>query len=62
MVRYTGLAVSYIDAFREECTEVAQTRQLIDTLKRALKAYRKTYADVALHLWLSEVSIKRLFS
>lgn len=39
-----------------------QTEQLIDTLKRSLKAHRKTYRDVALALDLSEASVKRLFS
>ncbi len=40
----------------------SQTRQLLDTLKRALKAHGKTYADVALALGLSEASIKRLLT
>ena len=39
-----------------------QTTNLIMTLKRALKAHGKTYADVAEQLKLSEASIKRLFS
>lgn len=39
-----------------------QTLQLIDTLKKALKSQRKTYADVAQVLNLSETSVKRLFS
>lgn len=39
-----------------------QTTNLIKTLKRALKAHGKTYADVAEQLKLSEASIKRLFS
>jgi len=39
-----------------------QTRELIQTLKRALKAQDKTYADVAELLDLSEASVKRLFS
>ncbi|MCB1775066.1 MAG: helix-turn-helix transcriptional regulator [Gammaproteobacteria bacterium] len=38
-----------------------QTQQLIDTLKYALKAQKKTYADVARALDLSEASVKRLF-
>ena len=41
---------------------MAQTNQLIETLKQALKAHGKTYADVARHLGLSEASVKRLFS
>ncbi|WP_078118246.1 helix-turn-helix domain-containing protein [Thiosocius teredinicola] len=39
-----------------------QTQQLIDTLKHALKAQKRTYADVAKVLELSEASVKRLFS
>ena len=39
-----------------------QTDQLVDALKRALKAHRKTYRDVARELKLSEASVKRLFS
>lgn len=39
-----------------------QTGQLIDTLKKTLKAHGKTYADVSQHLDLSEASVKRLFS
>ena len=41
---------------------MAQTAQLIDVLKQALKARGKTYADVAKRLQLSEASVKRLFS
>lgn len=41
---------------------MAQTNQLINTLKRLLKREDKTYADVAKCLELSEVSVKRLFS
>ena len=41
---------------------MAQTRELIKTLKTALKAQGKTYADVAVELGLSEASVKRLFS
>jgi len=41
---------------------VAQTRELIKTLKSALKANGKTYADVAVELGLTEASVKRLFS
>jgi len=40
-------------------TEVAQ---LVDTLKRQLKAQAMTYRDVARALGLSEASVKRLFS
>jgi len=41
---------------------MAQTRELIKTLKTALKAQGKTYADVAVSLDLTEASVKRLFS
>jgi DNA-binding Xre family transcriptional regulator len=41
---------------------MAQTKALIQTLKRALKAQGKTYADVATTLRLTEASVKRLFS
>ena len=41
---------------------MAETAQLIDTLKKALRAHGMTYADVAVHLALSEASVKRLFS
>lgn len=39
-----------------------QTQQLISTLKHALKAHKKTYADVAQAWDLSEASVKRLFA
>lgn len=41
---------------------MAQTRALIQTLKKQLKANGKTYTDVAQVLELSEASVKRLFS
>ncbi len=41
---------------------MAQTKQLVDTLKRALKAQGLSYTDVANGLNLSEASVKRLFS
>jgi DNA-binding Xre family transcriptional regulator len=41
---------------------VAQTLQLIDALKRTLKAHGLTYADVAQYLDLSEANVKRLFA
>ena len=41
---------------------MAQTRELIKTLKMALKSQGKTYADVAVELGLTEASVKRLFS
>jgi len=41
---------------------MAQTREIIETLKKALKAQGKTYADVAVALGLTEASVKRLFS
>ncbi len=41
---------------------MAQTALLISQLKKSLKAYGLTYADVAEHLQLSEASVKRLFA
>lgn len=41
---------------------MAQTQQLIDTLKFALKANKKTYADVAQVWQLSEASVKRVLA
>jgi len=41
---------------------MAQTPALIATLKKQLKAYGKTYVDVAQALDLSEASVKRLFA
>jgi AraC-like DNA-binding protein len=41
---------------------MAQTKQLIDTLKRSLKSHGLSYADVASQLSLSEASVKRLFA
>lgn len=41
---------------------MAQTRELVKSLKTALKAQGKTYADVAVELGLTEASVKRLFS
>ncbi|MCU7864608.1 MAG: helix-turn-helix transcriptional regulator [Candidatus Thiodiazotropha sp. (ex Lucinoma annulata)] len=41
---------------------MAQTAQLIEMLKKALKAHGFTYADTARTLNLSEASVKRLFS
>lgn len=41
---------------------MAQSNQLIDTLKKLLRANGKTYNDVAHCLELSEASVKRLFS
>ena len=41
---------------------MSQTRELIKTLKTALKSQGKTYADVAVELGLTEASVKRLFS
>ncbi len=41
---------------------MAQTKQLIECLKRALKAHGLLYIDVANQLGLSEASVKRLFS
>ncbi|GGJ98630.1 helix-turn-helix domain-containing protein [Pseudomonas matsuisoli] len=39
-----------------------QAVQLVDALKKQLKAHGKTYADVARHVGLSEASIKRIFA
>lgn len=39
-----------------------QTQQLLKTLKKQLRANGVTYADIGLHLKLSEASIKRLFA
>lgn len=41
---------------------MAQTSVIVDTLKKALRAHGKTYADVAATLGLSTPSVKRLFS
>ncbi len=41
---------------------MAQTQQLINTLKKQLRAHGKTYSDLAPALGLSEASIKRLFA
>ena len=41
---------------------MSQTKQLVDALKKTLKAHGRTYADVSRHLDLSEASVKRLFS
>ncbi|MCB1747970.1 MAG: helix-turn-helix transcriptional regulator [Gammaproteobacteria bacterium] len=41
---------------------MAQTSQLIDALKRALRARGLTYTDVAAELGLSLASVKRLFA
>jgi transcriptional regulator with XRE-family HTH domain len=41
---------------------MAQTREIIKTLKKALKAQGKTYADVAVALGVTEASVKRLFA
>jgi len=41
---------------------MAQTAQLINTLKGLLKSHGFSYADVAVQLSLSQASVKRLFS
>lgn len=41
---------------------MAQTAELINTLKQALKAHRLTYANVAEQLLMSEANIKRMFT
>ena len=41
---------------------MAQTSELVKTLKQALRAHGKTYAAVSKDLGLSEASVKRLFS
>ena len=41
---------------------MAQSRQLVQTLKRALRTAQITYADIARHLDMSEANVKRLFA
>lgn len=41
---------------------MAQTKALLQTLKKQLRAHGKTYADLAPVLSLSEASVKRLFA
>lgn len=41
---------------------MAQSTELLNTLKKLLKRHNKTYADVAACLDLSEASVKRLFA
>jgi transcriptional regulator with XRE-family HTH domain len=41
---------------------MTQTNALIDTLKKALKSQRLTYADVAHYLDMSEANVKRMFA
>lgn len=41
---------------------MSQAENLIKTLKSAIRQHRKTYADIAESLGLSEVSVKRLFA
>ena len=41
---------------------MAQSSALIETLKRALRSARITYADVAARLAMSEANVKRLFA
>jgi DNA-binding Xre family transcriptional regulator len=41
---------------------MAHTMALVETLKRELRARKITYAAVAKHLGMSEVSVKRMFS
>lgn len=41
---------------------MGQTRELVTTLKAALKSQGKTYADVGRELGLAEASVKRIFS
>lgn len=41
---------------------MSQSQQLVQALKHLLKSKSLTYADVAAHLGLSEVSVKRQFS
>ena len=45
----------------KDCT-MALRYELIDAIKRMLKAQRMTYAQLAPHLGLSEASVKRMFS
>jgi len=39
-----------------------ETKNLIDVLKKSLKAHGVTYADIATQLTLSEASVKRMFA
>lgn len=39
-----------------------QSTELIKTLKRALRSAHITYADIAVHLGMSEANVKRLFA
>ncbi len=41
---------------------MAQSKALVQTLKRTLRAARITYADIASHLEMSEANVKRLFA
>lgn len=41
---------------------MTQSNALIDTLKKALKSQRLTYADVAQYLDMSEANVKRMFA
>ena len=41
---------------------MSHSAELIQTLKRTLRAARITYADIALHLEMSEANVKRLFA
>ena len=41
---------------------MAQSKALVQTLKRTLRAARITYADIAAHLGMSEANVKRLFA
>lgn len=41
---------------------MTQTVALIDTLKKALKSHRLTYAEVATKLSMSEANVKRMFA
>jgi DNA-binding Xre family transcriptional regulator len=41
---------------------MAQTAALVEALKRELRARKRTYADVARHMAMSEATVKRIFS
>ena len=41
---------------------MAQSKALVQTLKRTLRSVRITYADIATHLGMSEANVKRLFA
>lgn len=55
------MAYLFTPSVAKDCT-MALRYELIDAIKRLLKAQRMTYAQLAPHLDLSEASVKRMFS